>query len=359
MAKDYYDILGVGRNASDDEIKKAYRKRAHEHHPDKKGGNEAKFKEVNEAYQVLSDKQKRTQYDTYGRTFEGAGAPPGGGSGGFGAGGFEWNVGGEGFGDIFENFFSGGFGGAQQQRARRGVDIRAALAVTLEDSAHGVEKQIHLKRDVACTHCKGLGAEPHSKIVGCSHCGGTGQVRKQHRTMLGTIVQSSPCEQCHGRGEKPEHACASCHGTGVKHETSTLSIRIPQSIDEGETVRFSGMGNAGHFGTPAGDLYIQISLAPHRMFTRDGDDLYITVPVSFSQASLGDKVEVQTLWGSVYLKVPAGVQSGSLVKISGKGMSKRHGFGKGDLLAKIQVKTPDKLSRRQKELLEELKKEGI
>lgn len=363
MAKDYYKILGVDKNASEEEVKKAYRKLAHQHHPDKKSGDEAKFKEINEAYQVLSDKQKRKQYDTYGSAFEGGGVPPHGG-GGFG--GFEWNVdfgnGGFPFGDIFEDFFGFGARGRGQNehvRTQKGEDIQISLAIELEDSAFGREKEIALEKNAVCSHCDGSGAEPKTEIISCPKCNGTGQVEMRHKTAFGIIMQRAVCPECRGTGKTPEHKCKICGGAGIKKEKETISFKIPHGIDSNEVFKISGKGNAAPFSGRAGDLYAVVNIAPHKLFERSGNDLYMTLPVDFSQAVLGDKVEIQTLYGAVYLHVPSGIQSGAIIKISGKGMPKKSGFGKGDLLVKVQLKTPAKLSKRQKELFEELKKENL
>jgi len=364
MPKDYYKILGVNKDASEEEVKKAYRKMAHQHHPDKKTGDEAKFKEINEAYQVLSDKKKRHQYDTYGSTFEGGVPPHGGGGGGFG--GFEWNVdfgnGGFPFGDVFGDFF--GFGGArghgrEHARQTKGEDIQISLGITLEDSAFGIEKEISLEKDALCSHCAGSGAEPKTEIISCHQCHGTGQVEARHKTAFGIIMQRAVCQECRGTGKIPKHKCKVCAGAGIKKEKETINFKIPHGIDSNEVFKIIGKGNATPYGGLAGDLYVIANIASHKLFEREGNDLYMTLPVNFSQAVFGDKVEIQTLYGAVYLHVPASIQSGAVIKISGKGMPKKSGFGKGDLLVRIQLKTPAKLSRRQKELFEELKKEDL
>lgn len=361
--KDYYKVLGVSKDASEEEIKKAYRKLAHKHHPDKAGGDEAKFKEINEAYQVLSDKRKRGQYDAYGRVFEGAGA-------GAGAGfeGFQWDFGRAGggaeeFSDIFEQFFSGFdiFGREREAtRETRGEDIHVSMTINLEDSAFGTEKEIFLTRDVECWHCHGSGTEPKTEVVTCEKCGGSGRVEKHYRTFFGgTVVRHSDCHACRGTGKIPKHKCSSCGGTGIKKETETLKIKIPLGIDSGEMFRISGKGNAAPFGGRSGDLYISVLLNRHRQFQRKGNDLYYDLSINFSQAVFGDKVEVPTLHGAVNLKIPSGIKSGRVIKISGKGMPKKTGYGKGDLFVRVLLETPAKLSRRQKELIEELKKEGL
>lgn len=362
MAKDYYKTLGVDKSASEDDVKKAYRKLAHQHHPDKKGGDEAKFKEINEAYQVLSDKQKRSQYDSYGPDFSayGAGAQ-GGGSAGFG--GFEWNVnfGDSPFSDVFEDLFGFGSRQGKQEHARqaKGDDIQISLAIDLEDSAFGRDKEVVLSRDLACRHCEGSGAEPKTEIIQCPQCGGTGKIEVRRRTIFGVIAQSGICSHCHGTGKTPKQKCKICSGRGIVKEKESIGFKIPQGIDTNEVFKVSGKGNTAPFGGRSGDLYVVVNVARHRLFERNGNDLYMSLPVNFSQAVFGDKVEIQTLYGAVYLHVPSGIESGAIIKISGKGMSKKSGFGKGDLLVKIQLKTPSKLSKRQKELFEELKKENL
>lgn len=359
MAKDYYDILGVSRGASDDEVKKAYRKLAHQYHPDKQGGNEAKFKEVNEAYQVLSDEKKRKQYDTFGHIPPGAGVPPGGGFGG----GFQWDFGQEGdFGnisDIFEGFFGGGMGRRTRPRSQRGADIQAEFVISLEDAATGAEKEIRLKRHMVCERCDGSGAEPKSEIEQCKTCGGAGQVHKTTRAFFGTVSQASVCGECHGRGKVPKHKCTQCHGAGVKQEQDTFKVNIPAGIESGEAFGVSGKGEAAPYGGGVGDLYVAVVIAPHKEFERAGNDLHTKLKIPFTLSVFGGKKEINTLWGPITLHIPASIQSGTVIRVSGKGMPKKQGFGKGDLLVHVNAETPTKLSRRQKELLEELKKEGI
>lgn len=360
MPKDYYKMLGVDKNASEEDVKKAYRKLAHQHHPDKKGGDEAKFKEINEAYQVLSDKQKRSQYDTFGSNFNagGGGAPPGGGFGGF-----EWNVnfGDSPFSDAFEDLFGFGSGAEGQRHAKtaRGDDIQVSMEIDLEDAAFGRDKEIFISKDILCRHCEGSGAEPKTDIISCPQCGGLGKTETRRRTIFGIIAQSAICSNCHGAGKIPKQKCKTCAGRGIVKEKESISFKIPQGIDSNEVFKLSGKGNAAPFEGRNGDLYVVVNIRRHKLFERKENDLYMHLPISFSQAVFGDKVEIQTLYGAVYLHIPVGIESGAIIKISGKGMPKKSGFGKGDLLVKIQLKTPAKLSRRQKELFEELKKEGI
>lgn len=362
MAKDYYNILGVSRSASEDELKKAYRKLAHQYHPDKSGGNEAKFKEVNEAYQVLSDKTKRQQYDTYGRTFEGAPGPGAGAGQGFG--GFQWDFSGGGFSgaedisDMFGDFF--GFGGAGRQAGReaRGRDVEVALGITLEEAALGQGKEIHLRRHVSCARCAGSGAEPKSDIDTCKTCGGSGHVSKTVRTFFGTMAQTAVCSACHGRGKIPKYKCAECKGEGIRQVSDAFTLQIPAGIRDGETFRVAGKGEAAPYSGKVGDLYVTVRVVEHPRFKREGDHIHTELKIPFSLAVFGGTHEVGTLWGPIHLHIPAGVQSGTVIRAAGKGMPKR-GFGKGDLLVTVNVETPAKLSRKQKELLEELKKEGI
>lgn len=364
MAKDYYKILGVNREASQEDIKKAYRKLAHKHHPDKSGGDEEKFKEINAAYQVLSDENKRKQYDTYGQAFEGA-QPGGGGGAGF-EGGFQWDFGGAGagdFSDIFEQFF-GGFGASGRERGAakqaHGEDIHISLAIELEDSAFGREKEISISREAECLKCHGSGAEPKTESVSCDKCGGTGRIERHYRTFFGgTVAQHSVCHACRGAGKVPKHKCSNCSGAGVKTEIERFKIKIPLGIDSRDTFRVSGKGNAAPFGGKSGDLYVTIILTAHPKFKRSENDLHFDLHINFSQAVFGDRIEIPTLHGPVHLKIPEGIQSGSVIKISGKGMPKKSGYGKGDLLVKVNIKTPSRISKRQKELFEELKKEGM
>ncbi|MEK7494237.1 MAG: J domain-containing protein, partial [Patescibacteria group bacterium] len=241
----------------------------------------------------------------------------------------------------------------------QGEDIQASLTIELEDSAFGREKEIHLKRAIACERCQGSGAEPKSETISCAHCSGTGEVRKQFRTPFGTMAQNTTCTECHGRGKVPKHKCTSCNGQGIKHATDTFTVKIPPGIETGEAFGVAGKGNAAPFGGGVGNLYISVSIAKHPAFTRHGDDLHMKTTVGISQAVFGDKAEVQTLHGAINLKIPAGIQSGTIIRVEGKGMPRRAGYGKGDLLVAVNIHTPTKLTRRQKELLEELKKEGI
>jgi molecular chaperone DnaJ len=368
MSKDYYNILGVSRDASDDEIKKAYRKLAHQHHPDKSGGDEARFKEVNEAYQVLSDREKRSQYDQYGQTFEQAQQQ--GGFGGFEgfrdfssfADGFEFNFGGGGrgqggfsdiFGDIFEQ--AGFASGRGRRRKQRGEDIQVDVEITFAEMAEGTEKEVELYKRVKCPVCEGGGAAPGSKKVKCPACEGEGRVHTARRTILGTFQQVSVCPECRGEGKVPEKKCEKCGGDGRVREYEKITIKIPAGIKDGQTIRLENSGEAGERGGEAGDLYVNIHVLPDERFERDGDDIRSVVEVSFSQAALGDKISVETIAGEVNLKIPAGTQSGEVFRLKGRGVKHLSRFGRGDQYVRIQVATPRNLTREQRELLEKLK----
>ncbi len=371
MSKDYYNILGVGKEASDEEIKKAYRKLAHQHHPDKTGGDEAKFKEVNEAYQVLSDKEKRTQYDQYGQTFEQAQSQGSGFSGFDGfrdfssyAEGFDFNFGGGrdarhggGFSDIFGDIFEqAGFGGSgRRTRAARGEDIQVDVEITFSQMADGVEKEVELYKSVKCARCEGDGVEPGSKKVECAKCQGEGQIRTARRTILGTFQQTSVCPDCQGEGKIPEKKCKNCGGDGRVREYEKIKIKIPAGIKNGQTIRLENSGEAGERGGEAGDLYVNVHIEADKRFERKDDDIHSEVKISFSQAALGDKIAVETIGGEVKLKIPAGTQSGEIFRLKGHGVKHLSRFGHGDQYVKIQVTTPTNLSREQRELLEKLK----
>jgi molecular chaperone DnaJ len=370
MPKDYYNILGVGKDASDDEIKKAYRKLAHKHHPDKPGGDENKFKEANEAYQVLSDKEKRSQYDQYGQTFEQAQSQGQGGFGGFEgfrdfssfAEGFDFNFGRgggggtSGFEDIFGDIFSqAGFGGQRKSRRNRGEDIQVDVEIDFSEMAHGAEKEVELYKRVKCSICEGTGVAPGSKKVECSTCRGEGQVRTSRRTILGNFSQVSACPECQGEGATPEKKCTKCSGSGRVREYEKIRIKIPAGIENGQSIRLEGLGESGERGGESGDLYATVHVKSDKRFERKGDDVYSDARISFSQAALGDKIEVETVNGEVTLKIPAGTQSGEIFRLKGKGIKHLGHYGYGDQYVKIQVVTPKNLTREQRELLEKLK----
>lgn len=363
MAKDYYEILGVGKNASKDEIRRAYRRLAHEHHPDKgNGGNEARFKEVNEAYQVLSDETKRVQYDQYGQTFEQARAQGQGGFGGFGGfsdfSDFVRGFGGQNysqgpfsgmdfdFGDIFSDIF----GSPRQPRRQQGVDLEMNLAVDFLDSVFGAEREITLEKKDACPTCQGSGAAAGTKIVTCGKCHGSGQIVEHRRTILGSFQQARVCDQCQGTGKMPEKPCSTCHGQGVKRMTTTVKVIIPPGIEDGQRLKLTGEGEAGYRGSRPGDLYLLIRVQPHPEFTRDGYDIRSEVPISFYQAALGGKTEVATVDGKVMMKIPPGTQSGKILRLRGKGVPYLESSKRGDHLVTVRVVTPVKLTRKEREL---------
>lgn len=373
MAKDYYNTLGISKSASDDEIKKAFRKLAHKYHPDKGGGDEAKFKEINEAYQVLSDKQKRGQYDQFGSAFDQAGGGGAGqGFGGFdfsgfsggGPGGIKFEFGGDsggGFGDMFGDLFGSKNreGGGQE----KGDDVAVDLDISLEEAGIGIEKEINIYLSSICSECGGNGAKQGSKIITCQTCQGAGQIKKERRTILGIFAQMEVCQDCQGQGEKPEKSCRKCGGDGKVKENKMIKIKIPAGIADGQTIRLSGQGEVGFRPSGgksvAGDLYITVHLNQHSLFERRGDDLIYKLEITFSQATLGDKIEIPTLGGRTKLKIPSGIQSGKIIKLRDKGLPHLRGRGKGDMFVVVVIKTPEKLSRRQKEIMEELKREGM
>lgn len=364
MAKDYYDILGVSRESSDDEIKKSYRKMAHEHHPDR-GGDEAKFKEVSEAYQVLSDKQKRSQYDQFGATFDQAQAGGHGGAGGFASGFAGQNpYGQQGFnvedidlGDIFGSFFGGRRRQASPTGPVGGDDISISVNIEFKDIVFGTERELELRKRVKCGHCQGNGAEPGTKITTCNTCSGAGQVRQSRQTMLGAFTQVVSCPTCRGEGKKAEKPCGECGGDGRIKEYKKIKVKIPAGIADGQTLEISEAGEAGLRGGPTGNLYVTVRVAKHEIFRREGDDLRCEIPLSFTQAALGDKMNLQVIDGKVKLEIPAGTQTGKVLRLHNKGVPHLRGSGKGDLLVEVKVVTPSKLSGREKELLKSLVEE--
>jgi len=343
MAKrDYYDVLGVSRTASADEIKKSYRRLAMKHHPDRNKDDttaEGKFKEAKEAYEVLRDTDKRATYDRFGH--EGLTQGPGGAGGGFSA---------EGFGDIFGDVFGDIFGGGRQRGAQvfRGADLGYELRLDLEKAVSGDSVTIDVPTQVACETCDGKGAKKGTDPVKCTTCGGVGQVRMQQ----GFFSIQQPCPACKGAGTTIGDPCNDCHGRGRVRKTKTLSVKVPAGVDDGDRIRLSGEGEAGRSGGPAGDLYVEIRVAPHKIFSRDGADLACEVPISMAAATLGGEVELPTLDGHVSLKVPAGTQSGKVFRLRGKGVTTVRDARQGDLFAKVAVETPVNLTAEQKELLQ-------
>lgn len=355
MTQDYYQTLGVAKSANAEEIKRAYRKLAHEHHPDKDKGNEAKFKEINEAYQVLSNADKRAQYDRFGANFQNAGGF--GGQTGQGFGGFDFNN--IEFEDAFD-IFSDVFGGRNQRSSRRerGVDLEMNLNLTFDEAVFGAEKEITLEKVDACEHCKGSGAEPGSKVLTCPKCHGQGQIRVNRRTIFGQMQSLTTCDRCDGTGKVPEVACKECKGSGRKRRTKTITVKIPAGVENGQRIRVSGEGEVGYRGSNFGDLYLNLHVASSPKFKREGANVYSEIPISFYQAALGTEIEVPTVDGNSKIKIPAGTQSGKVLRIKGKGAPILHGSGRGDHFVTIHVVTPTKFSKKEKELFKKLADEN-
>jgi len=363
MSKDYYSVLGVDKKASKEEIKKAFYKLAHKYHPDKKEGDEKKFKEVNEAYQTLSDDQKRAQYDQFGSNYQnmsGFGGGQGGAQGGFGGfegfdfsgfqngGGMEFDL-----NDIFSDFFGGG--GSRSQK-RKGRDISTEIQISFADSVFGVTQKILLSKTSKCSTCDGRGAKPGTKMETCKHCKGTGKVHEAKRTILGTISSTKVCDTCAGRGEIPKESCDSCKGKGVLHKQEEITINVPEGINNGDSLRMTGAGEAVLNGA-AGDLYIKIRVLPHSIFKREGNDLIMDLDLKLTDALLGKKESIETLDGKIDVNIPEGVAVNEILRVKGKGVPVRG--RRGDLLIKLNIKIPNKLSKKERELVEKLKEEGI
>lgn len=353
--RDYYEVLGVSKTATQDELKKAYRKLARKYHPDLNKDNEEaaeKFKECNEAYSVLSDDQKRAQYDQFGHAaFENGGM---GGGGGFGGAGGFGGFGGSGMEDIFDMFFGGqgGRGGSRTKTGpQRGADLRFDLEITFEEAAFGLEKEINLYRDETCDHCHGEGAEPGSKVESCPECNGTGYVRFTQNTMFGQMVNERPCSRCKGEGKIISEPCKECRGKGTVKRNKKLKVKIPAGVDNGSRLRVSGEGEAGAKGGPNGDLYVYLYVKPHKFFERDGTTVLCEVPINIVQATLGADIKVPTLDGQVTMKVPEGTQPGKVLRLKGKGIPSLRGGSRGDQLVRIKVVVPTKLSDKQKDAL--------
>ncbi len=348
MAKrDYYEVLGVNRDASDEELKKAYRRLAMKHHPDRNPDSntaEEKFKEAKEAYEVLADPDKRAAYDQFGHSGVDQAAGMGAGAGAAGFGGFA-----DAFGDIFGDIFGGG-GGRSRSNVYRGADLRYNLEVTLEDAARGTETRIRIPTMEECETCHGSGAKPGTEPVSCPTCHGHGQVRMTQ----GFFSIAQTCPKCHGSGKVVQNPCTTCSGNGRLKRQKTLSVKIPPGVDEGDRIRLSGEGEAGVNGGPSGDLYVVIHVRPHDVFTRDGNNLHCEMPVSFTKAALGGEIEIPTLDGYAKIRIPAETQSGKVFRLRGKGIKGVRSSSYGDLLCHVVVETPVKLTARQKELLAEL-----
>lgn len=360
MAQDYYKTLGVSKSASADEIKTAFRKLAHEHHPDKKTGNNEKFKEINEAYQVLGNTEKRQQYDQYGQTFSGAGSGPSGGFnqasgnpfgggkgfGGFSSGGVNFDFGD--LGDAFGSFFGGG-----QSSSTRGRDLETAVELEFKQSVFGAEKELNLNKQISCDKCGGSGAEANSKIVTCKTCNGSGRVIRMQQTILGNFQSQATCSDCHGQGKKPEQACTKCHGNGHIKGTEKIKVVIPAGIGDGQSVKLSGKGEMGERGQ-SGDLYIHIRVKADKNFVRQGDDILSEAHVNLKQAILGDKIKVNTVDGDVDLRIPEGTQSRTKFRLKGKGVTHLRQHGRGDQIIDVIVDIPKNLNRQQRKLIEQI-----
>ena len=352
MAKrDYYDVLGIKKDSSADEIKSAFRKAAIEHHPDR-GGDEAKFKEVNEAYEILKDPEKRKRYDQFGHA--GVGNDPGAGFGGGGYQNMNFDFGDLGLGDIFGSFFGGGFNQGGRGQESRGSDLQAQVEISFEDAVFGTEVPITMNIDDTCGHCKGTTAEPGHELKTCNTCEGKGQVVSVTRTIFGNIQQASICPDCHGKGKVPEKNCSVCKGKGVVNDRQTVKLKIPAGIDDGATIRLREHGNAIANG-PRGDLYILVRVKAHKKFTREGDLILSEEHISMIDAALGSELDVETVDGVITMKVPAGTQSGSDFKLSNHGVTHPNGKSRGAHIVTVVVDTPTKLSREQTRLLQELR----
>lgn len=354
--RDYYEVLGVAKTASDEEIKKAFRKLARKYHPDVNRDDpktaEAKFKEVNEAYEVLSNAERRAQYDQFGHAaFDGTGGGQSG-FGGFGAGG--------GINDIFDMFFGGqtgfGFGGGRQAGPEKGSDLRFDMEISFNEAAFGVETEIQIPRTEDCSACHGSGASPGTHPETCPQCKGTGQVQVMQNTPFGRMVNVKTCDRCQGSGHIVRTPCKECHGQGKVHVKRKIKIKIPAGVDNGSRLRVAHEGEAGMRGGPPGDLYVYIFVKPHKLFTREGSDVICEVPISFVQAALGDEIEVPTLDGKVKLRIPEGTQSGTIFRLKEKGIPYLRGHGRGDQHVRIKVLTPQKLNEKQREILQEFAK---
>lgn len=367
----FYDILGVSKGASDDDIKKAYRKLAHKHHPDKAGGDEKKFKEINEAYQVLSDKTKRSQYDQFGQTFNSAQGGQAGGFGGFdfsgfqgfgsqgsqGSQGFEFNFGGEDLGDIFSDIFGGGR--RASRRKKRGADIQVDIEITFSEMAKGVEKEINLRKTKVCEECGGTGGEKNAGKKTCPTCKGSGQIQKNVRSIFGSFSQVTECPECQGEGEIYERKCRHCGGDGRVKGEERIKVKIPAGIQNGQAISIRGAGEMGEKGSMPGDLYVGIRVRTDKKFIRKGQDVLSVENIPFSLATLGGKIEVETVFEKLILKIPTGTQSGEVFRIKGQGIPDLGGRSVGNHLVEIKIQTPRHLSREQKDLLEKLKDAGI
>ena len=349
--KDYYEVLGVPRNASEDDIRRAYRRKAMDYHPDrnKRPDAEEKFKEVNEAYQVLADDEKRGQYDRFGHA--GVGASAGGARGFDGFDGFR------GFGDIFDSFF-GDVAGRRRRGPQRGRDIETKVGLPFEEAAFGVEREVEVNRIEGCSQCSGSGSEPGTTPNTCATCRGMGQVRQSQQTMFGNFSQVAPCPACKGRGSIITNPCDACRGLGTERRKRRIAVKIPAGVETGMQVRLTGEGDSSPDGGPSGNLYLTMNVEPHPFFKREGDDLLYDLPVSFPQAALGADLEVPSLNGVETVKIPAGTQPATVFRIRGKGIPHVNGGRKGDLLVSVKLEVPTSIDSQQRKLLEELARHG-
>jgi molecular chaperone DnaJ len=350
--RDYYEVLGVSKSASADEIKKAFRKAAVQYHPDKEGGDEGKFKEVNEAYEVLKDQQKRQRYDQFGHAGVGGNASGAGGGNpfeGFGGQNVHFDFGDGGLGDIFGQFFGGG----QQQRGpARGRDVETTVTIAFEEAVFGVEKEINMTLDDECSHCHGTTVEPGHSLKTCPTCKGAGQQTRVMNTIFGAIQQAVQCDTCHGKGKVPEVVCSLCHGKGTERRRQTIKLKIPAGIDDGATIRLTERGEAIGGGSK-GDMYVHVRVKAHKHFTREGDIILSEEHISMVDAALGTEIDVATVDGPIRMKVPAGTQSGTDFKLSHHGVTHLRGSTRGAHIVSIIVDTPTKLTKKQKEILEQ------
>jgi molecular chaperone DnaJ len=355
MNKDYYQILGLEKGASKDDVKKAFRKMAAKYHPDKQTGDEEKYKEVTEAYAVLGDDKKKAEYDTYGHAFNNAGGGGFGGfnwqdfaerGGGFNAGGFEFDL-----NDIFENF---GFGGSR--REQRGRDVSIDINLTFNESVFGVTRKVLITKNNTCDHCDGSGAKKGSEKVSCTTCGGNGKIRETRQSIMGSFSTVRECHDCNGVGKIPKEKCDHCRGAGIARTQEEIAIKVPAGIQNGEVIRMTGRGEAISHGQP-GDLYIKVHVEGHKTIRREGTTLYSNLPIKLTDALLGANYRVETLDGTVDIKIPAGIAHGELIRIKEKGVPSER--GRGDFMVKISIEIPKKLSKKAEKLFEELKEEGI
>ncbi len=360
MSKDYYKILGIEKNATQDEIKKAFRKLAMKHHPDRQGGDEAEFKKINEAYQVLGDKDKRQKFDQFGSDFDQQGGFGGGGNwsdfmnatrsgnyGGFDSGGID-------LGEIFGNMFGFGGGRSRGQTQETGEDVQIDVEIEFKEAAFGVEKEVNLRMQQKCDVCHGSGGEPGSEKKNCGTCNGQGQVVQTQRTFLGAMQSVSTCPHCHGRGQVPSKNCKHCGGDGILAKSSAIKIKIPEGIEDGQAIRLSGKGQAAKFGGINGDLYVRVHVKSLKGFDRDGADVYTYNEISFTQAVLGDKIEIETIEDKIKVVVPPGTESGQLIRLKGRGMHHLNSSGRGDHYVKVKIRVPKKVNKKTKKLLQEL-----